>query len=108
MEEYNAQIGAALAAFYPDVKLTASYSYSGDPVGTLVQVVNRIWSLGASATETLFEGGSRTAAVREANTNYDYYTATYRQTVLTALQNVEDQLSNLRILSDQPPSRTSP
>ncbi|MFT8656274.1 MAG: efflux transporter outer membrane subunit [Acetobacter papayae] len=101
MEEYNAQIGAALAAFYPDVKLTASYSYSGDPVGTLVQVVNRIWSLGASATETLFEGGSRTAAVREANTNYDYYTATYRQTVLTALQNVEDQLSNLRILSDQ-------
>ncbi|MCH4093696.1 MAG: efflux transporter outer membrane subunit [Acetobacter peroxydans] len=101
MEEYNAQIGAALAAFYPDVKLTASYSYSGDPVGTLVQVVNRIWSLGASATETLFEGGARTAAVREANTNYDYYTAIYRQTVLTALQNVEDQLSNLRILADQ-------
>jgi outer membrane protein TolC len=55
----------------------------------------------ASATETLFEGGSRTAAVREANTNYDYYTAAYRQTVLTALQNVEDQLSNLRILADQ-------
>jgi NodT family efflux transporter outer membrane factor (OMF) lipoprotein len=101
MEEYNAQIGAALAAFYPDVKLTAAYSYSGDPVGTLVQVVNRIWSLGASATETLFQGGARTAAVREANTNYDYYTAIYRQTVLTALQNVEDQLSNLRILADQ-------
>lgn len=101
MEEYNAQIGAAMAAFYPDVKLTASYSYSGDPVGALVQVANRIWSLGASATETLFEGGARTAAVREADTNYDAYVATYRQTVLAALQGVEDQLSNLRILADQ-------
>ncbi|MCH4090102.1 efflux transporter outer membrane subunit [Acetobacter sp.] len=101
MEEYNARIGAAIAAFYPDVKLTASYSYSGDPVGALVQVANRIWSLGAAATETIFEGGARTAAVHEANANYDSYTATYRQTVLTALQGTEDQLSNLRILSEQ-------
>ncbi|ATJ91222.1 secretion protein [Acetobacter senegalensis] len=101
MEEYNAQIGAAIAAFYPDVQLTASYSYSGDPVGTLVQVANRIWSLGASATETLFSGGSRTAAVHEADATYDNYVATYRQTVLTALQNVEDQLSNLRVLAQQ-------
>ena len=101
MEEYNAQIGAAIAAFYPDVKLTASYSYSGDPVGALVQVANRIWSLGAAATETIFEGGARTAAVHEANANYDSYTAAYRQTVLTALQGTEDQLSNLRILSEQ-------
>lgn len=101
MEEYNAQIGAAIAAFYPEVKLSASYSYSGDPVGTLVQVANRIWSLGASATETLFAGGSRTAAVHQADANYDLYVATYRQTVLTALQGVEDQLSNLRILAQQ-------
>ncbi|AQS84461.1 MAG: efflux transporter outer membrane subunit [Acetobacter aceti] len=101
MEEYNAQIGAAIAAFYPDVKLTASYSYSGDPVGALVQVANRIWSLGAAATETIFKGGARTAAVHEANANYDSYTAAYRQTVLTALQGTEDQLSNLRILSEQ-------
>ncbi|MFH7810392.1 MULTISPECIES: efflux transporter outer membrane subunit [Acetobacter] len=101
MEEYNAQIGAAMAAFYPDVKLTATYSYSGDPVGSLVQVANRIWTLGASATETLFAGGARTAAVHEADSNYNAYVATYRQTVLTALQGVEDQLSNLRILADQ-------
>ncbi len=101
MEEYNAKIGAAIAAFYPDVKLTASYSYSGDPVGALVQVANRIWSLGAAATETIFEGGARTAAVHEANASYNAYTAAYRQTVLTALQNTEDQLSNLRILADQ-------
>ncbi|MDG6093967.1 efflux transporter outer membrane subunit [Acetobacter sp. AN02] len=101
MEEYNAQIGAQMAAFFPDIKLSASYSYSGDPVGTLVQVANRIWALGASATEVLFEGGARTAAVHEADANYDAYVATYRQTVLTALQNVEDQLSNLRILAEQ-------
>ncbi|GBQ28651.1 secretion system type I outer membrane efflux pump lipoprotein NodT [Acetobacter estunensis NRIC 0472] len=101
MEEYNAMIGAEIAAFYPDVQLTASYSYSGDPVGALVQVANRIWSLGAAATETIFEGGARTAAVREANANYDSYTAAYRQTVLSALQTTEDNLSNLRILADQ-------
>lgn len=106
MAEYNAQIGAAIAAFYPSVTLTASYSYSGDPIGSLVQVANRIWALGASASETLFSGGSRTAAVHEADSTYDSYVATYRQTVLTALQNTEDQLSNLRILADQAKQQT--
>lgn len=101
MEEYNAQIGAAEAAFYPQVTLSASYSYAGDPIGSLIQVANRAWSLGASASETLFAGGSRTADVRQAEANYDYYVANYRQTVLTALQNVEDQLSNLRLLAQQ-------
>ncbi|WP_342628254.1 efflux transporter outer membrane subunit [Nguyenibacter vanlangensis] len=101
MEEYNAQIGADMAAFYPTITLSATYSYSGDPVGQLIQVVNRIWSLGAAASETLFQGGARTAAVHSANAQYDSAVATYRQTVLTALQNVEDQLSNLRILAQQ-------
>jgi len=101
MEEYNADIGAAIAAFYPSFALSASYEQSGDPIGTLMDIGNRIWSLGASATETLFEGGSRTAAVHEANANYDYYVASYRQTVLTALQNTEDQLANLRVLAVQ-------
>ncbi|GAB6966558.1 efflux transporter outer membrane subunit [Komagataeibacter kakiaceti JCM 25156] len=102
MEEYNAQIGADMAAFYPDITINASYSQSGgDPVTSLMQAMNRVWSLGASATEILFEGGSRTAAVHEANAQYDSAVATYRQTVLTALQNTEDQLSNLRILAQQ-------
>ncbi|ACI52732.1 RND efflux system, outer membrane lipoprotein, NodT family [Gluconacetobacter diazotrophicus PA1 5] len=101
MEQYNAQIGADMAAFFPDVTLTADYSYSGDPIGQLVQVVNRIWSLGASASEVLFQGGSRMAAVHGANAQYDSAVATYRQTVLTALQNTEDNLSNLRILEQQ-------
>lgn len=101
MQEQNAQIGAAIAAFYPDVTLSADLSYSGDPVGSLVQVANRIWSLGASASETLFDGGSRTSLVKQAEAQYDMSVATYRQTVLEAIQNVEDQLSNLRILEQQ-------
>ncbi|EUK18196.1 NodT family RND efflux system, outer membrane lipoprotein [Commensalibacter papalotli (ex Servin-Garciduenas et al. 2014)] len=101
MEEQNAQIGAAIAAFYPDVTLSASLSYSGTPVGSLIQVANRIWSLGASASETLFDGGSRTSLVKQAEAQYDMSVATYRQTVLEAIQGVEDQLSNLRILEQQ-------
>ncbi|RBM09589.1 efflux transporter outer membrane subunit [Novacetimonas cocois] len=102
MEQYNAQIGADIAAFFPDITINASYEQSGgDPVTSLMSAANRIWSLGASATETLFSGGSRTAAVHEANAQYDNAVATYRQTVLSALQTTEDNLSNLRILAQE-------
>lgn len=101
MEEKNAQIGAAIAAFYPDVSLSADLTYSGNPVGSLVQVANRIWSLGASASENLFDGGARSSMVKQAEAQYDMSVASYRQTVLEAIQGVEDQLSNLRILEQQ-------
>lgn len=101
MEEENALVGAAVAAYYPDISLSASYGYSGDPLRSLISAVNRIWSLGAGASETLFEGGARTAAVAAARAAYDASVATYRQTVLTALQQVEDQLAALRILTQQ-------
>lgn len=101
MEEYNAEIGYEIAAFYPDVSVSAQYGYSGNPLQTLIQAATRYWSLGASSTETLFSGGSRTAAVREARADYDNSVANYRQTVLTALQGVEDNFSNLRILRQQ-------
>ena len=68
---------------------------------SLIQVSNRLWSLGASASQTLFEGGARTAAVQEANADYDNAVANYRQVVLTALQDTEDQLSSQRILEQQ-------
>ncbi|MBE7212514.1 MAG: TolC family protein, partial [Gluconacetobacter diazotrophicus] len=76
-------------------------SYVGDPLRSLIQVANRSWSLAASAAETVFQGGERTAAVRAARAAYDESVANYRQTVLTAFQGVEDQLSNLRILAQQ-------
>ena len=95
------QIGVAVAAFYPVVDLTALYGYVGNPLSGLIAVSNRVWSLGASATQTIFEGGTLTAQVKVARANYDAAVASYRQTVLTALQQVEDGLSDLRILEQQ-------
>jgi NodT family efflux transporter outer membrane factor (OMF) lipoprotein len=97
----NAAIGVAVAAFYPQLSLSALYGFSGNPIGSLISAGNRVWSLGAAATETLFEGGARTAQVQAARATYDGAVASYRQTVLTAFQQVEDQLSTLRILAQQ-------
>ncbi len=101
MEQQNALIGVQIAAFFPDISLSAAYGYSGNPIGSLLQVANRTWSLGASATEILFQGGLRSAAIDQARAQYDAAVATYRQTVLTALQDTEDALSGLRILAQQ-------
>lgn len=97
----NALIGVAVAAYYPQVTLSALYGYVGDPVQSLVQAANRIWSLGAAASDALFEGGARTATVAAARASYDQAVASYRQTVLVAFEGVEDQLSALRIYADQ-------
>jgi len=101
MAEQNAQIGVAVAAFYPDISLSALGGYSADPITGLFSVSNALWSLGTNASETLFEGGTRTATVKAARFAYDESVADYRQTVLTAFQGVEDDLSNLRILAQQ-------
>ncbi len=101
MASENALIGEAIAAYYPTVTLSGVFGYSGDPIDTLIQKANRLWSLGAAASETLFNGGARTAAVQQARANYDEAVATYRGTVLSALQGVEDNLSNLRIYAQQ-------
>jgi len=101
MAEENAQIGVADAAFYPDISLSALGGYSADPITGLFSVSNALWSLGTDASETLFEGGTRTATVKAAEFGYDESVATYRQTVLSAFQDVEDDLSNLRILAEQ-------
>lgn len=101
MDAQNALIGVQIAAFYPDITLSASYGWQGGPIGMLISVANRVWSLGANATETLFAGGARNAAVAEAEAAYDASVATYRQTVLGALQQVEDALVALRVLAVQ-------
>ncbi|MBV9747230.1 MAG: efflux transporter outer membrane subunit [Acetobacteraceae bacterium] len=101
MSEENALIGVAVAAYYPQVTLSALYGYVGNPLSSLIQAANRIWSLGAAASESLFEGGARTAAVAAARATYDEAVANYRQTVLVAFQGVEDQLAALRIYADQ-------
>jgi len=67
----------------------------------LLKIANYVWSLGGSASETLFDGGLRSADVDAAKAAYDATVANYRGTVLTAFQNVEDDLSGLRILAEQ-------
>ncbi len=101
MKANNALVGVAVGAYYPDITLSALFGYQGNPLSSLISAANRVWSIGASASDALFEGGARTAAVRAARASYDESVATYRQTVLTAFQQVEDALSGLRILARQ-------
>ena len=106
MQQENALIGVQIAAYYPDISLSALYGYSGNPLGSLIQTANRVWSLGATATQALFEGGLRNSAVAVARASYDNQVATYRQTVLTAFQQVEDELVALRVLAQQAQAET--
>ena len=101
MAQQNALIGVAVAAFYPDITLSGLFGYAGNPLSNLFNVANRVWSLGGAASETLFDAGQRTAAVEAARAGYDQSVATYRQTVLSAFQQIEDQLSTLHVLQDQ-------
>jgi NodT family efflux transporter outer membrane factor (OMF) lipoprotein len=101
MAAQNAAIGVAVAAYYPDVSLSALAGFTQSPLSGLLNVGNYVWSLGGSATETLFDGGLRSADVDAAKAAYDSTVANYRNTVLTAFQNVEDDLSGLRILAEQ-------
>jgi NodT family efflux transporter outer membrane factor (OMF) lipoprotein len=101
MREENALIGVQIAAYYPEISLSALGGFEGNALSRLFTVADRVWSLGAAGTETLFSGGARPAAVAAARATYDQYVAVYRQTVLTAFQQVEDALSNLRILEQQ-------
>jgi NodT family efflux transporter outer membrane factor (OMF) lipoprotein len=101
MQQENAQIGVNIAAFYPDVSLSAAVGYSGSPIGMLFNASNYLWNLGGTVTETIFEGGLRAAQVEAARATYDQSVASYRQTVLNAFQSTEDNISALRILAQQ-------
>jgi NodT family efflux transporter outer membrane factor (OMF) lipoprotein len=97
----NAQIGVAEAAFYPTVTLNASLGLESSSLGKLFSAASRFWSVGASISETVFDGGLRRAQTDFARAAYDASVATYRQTVLTAFQGVEDNLAALRILEQE-------
>lgn len=97
----NAKIGVAEAAFFPSLDLTAELGYRGSALGGLFSLPNRIWTLGPALAQTLFDGGAREAAVKQAEASYDQIAATYRGTVLSALQNVEDNLSAINHLQTQ-------
>ena len=91
----------AVGAYYPDITLSALGGYSADPIGGLFSVSHALWSLGADASETVFEGGIRSAAVSAAGFAYNEAEENYRGTVLAAFQSTEDDLSNLTIYAAQ-------
>ncbi len=97
----NARIGVAIAAFFPTLGLSASGGYGNSVIGQLFSLPDRFWSIGASLAGTLFSGGKRRAAKEQAEAAYDMSVAAYRQSVLTAFQDVEDQLAALRLLEDE-------
>jgi len=101
MAAANAQVGVTIAGYFPDLTLSGTYGFASDVVSGLVKAPNNFWSLGAAASDTLIDFGARPAQVREARAAYDAAVATYRQTVLGAFQQVEDELATLRILEQQ-------
>ncbi|HLH33108.1 MAG TPA: efflux transporter outer membrane subunit [Alloacidobacterium sp.] len=97
----NAQIGVAIAAYYPNITLTGAGGFESRNPGTWIQGPSALWSLGASASELLFDAGRRHAVTEEARDNYEATVANYRQSVLNAFQEVEDNLAALRILDQE-------
>lgn len=98
VDSANAQIGIAIAAYYPVVSLSGGGGMLSGAAGTWIQGPSEMWSLGASATELLFDAGRRHAITRQARDLYQQQVANYRQTVLSAFEDVEDNLSALQIL----------
>jgi NodT family efflux transporter outer membrane factor (OMF) lipoprotein len=103
----NAQIGIAIAAYYPTITLGATGGFESTHPGTWLQGPSALWSLGGSAIETLFDAGRRHALTRQAQDAYDQQVANYRQTVLVAFQEVEDNLVALRVLDQEADAETA-
>ena len=98
----NAQIGLAETAYYPLVNILGTGGFESGSITTLLQGPRgAMWSIGASVAQTLFDGGRRRAATDEAKASYSSSVASYRQTVLTSFQQVEDNLAALRILEQE-------
>ena len=101
MRQANAQIGVQFAGYFPAVSLSGLIGYSGNPFAAELGPTNPVWSFGASLAQPLFNGGLTTAQVEAARQIYQADVASYRETVLTAIQQVEDALSGIRILSSE-------
>ena len=99
--EANEQIGIAKAAYYPTLMLNASVGFEGSSFGNALNASSLLWAVGASITQTIFDGGRRRATSDAARAAYDATVAGYRQTTLTAFQQVEDNLAALRILEQE-------
>ena len=99
--EANEQIGIARAAFFPTIFLNGSAGFEGDSITDWFGWPSRFWAVGPSMVQTLFDAGRRRATSQAALSNYDATVAGYRQTSLSAFQEVEDNLAALRILNQE-------
>jgi NodT family efflux transporter outer membrane factor (OMF) lipoprotein len=97
----NAQIGINVSAFYPNITLGATGGFESTHAGTWIQGPSALWSLGGQATELLFDAGQRHALTDQARHSYEAQAAAYRNSVFQAFNDVEDQLSSLRILENE-------
>ena len=97
----NAQIGVAIAAYYPQVSLSAAGGFESAAIGTLIQGPSALWSVGGSALQTVIDGGRRRAVTQQARDNHEATVASYRQNVLEAFQQVEDNLAAMRLLEKE-------
>jgi len=101
MASANAQVGVAVAAFFPTITLTGSYGYTGAALSGLLSASNAIWAVGPQLAFTVFDAGNLSAQLEQARQVYNQNVALYRQTVLTGFQQVEDQLVALRLLEQE-------
>jgi NodT family efflux transporter outer membrane factor (OMF) lipoprotein len=101
MAAANAQVGVAQAAWFPVLSFSATGGYQNDSFAHLLSAPHRVWSLGPALAMSLFDGGARSARKESAMAAYDKAVASYRQTVLTAFQEVEDNLATLRLLAQE-------
>ncbi len=97
----NALIGVQVAGYFPDLTLTGSYGFASSALNTLFKSSNAAWSYGGSVAQTVFDAGATHARVQGARAGYDQAVANYRQTALTAFQQVEDALAAARVLQDE-------
>ena len=94
-------IGVQTAAYYPNLTLTGQAGFGASELGQLFNTSNLVWSLGASAAETIFDAGARRARVTEARAAYDQAVANYRQSVLIAFGQVEDYVAAQQVLGGE-------
>jgi NodT family efflux transporter outer membrane factor (OMF) lipoprotein len=101
MASANALIGVAKAGYFPDLTLTGQDQYSSSTFSHLIQNANRVWAVGPTLAQTIFDGGLVRAQVRGARAAYEGTVDAYRQTVLTSFQQVEDEIVTLRVLEQE-------
>jgi outer membrane protein TolC len=99
MAEANALIGVEKAAYYPTLSITGTVGFEASKISKWMTFPSRYWSVGPTASETIFDGGLRKSTMAQYTALYDADVAGYKQTVLTAFQQTEDSIASLRLVN---------